>query len=211
MTHEFAGDDLDWLTDDPPTGSESSPSPRLAESDAPDVQRPIPEHLHWGLSALLNRPVEPKTQPRIIQLRQRFPRAYAPWSPEEDTLLLGLHQAGFGVGALSEALRRQPGGVHVRTVLLTQGEDAVRAMNEERQQRREKKAERRTAPPAGAVAVPAQQVEVKVALVAPHFEAWMALVGGGTTVRIMDGNRCVALLSPPAAPPVDDGRGRRSR
>lgn len=76
--------------------------------------RAIPPQLVDALETLLNEPVKPSTDARILELRKKFRRAYAPWTGEEDILLLQLHEAGFGVADLIAALCRQEGAIRSR-------------------------------------------------------------------------------------------------
>src|SRR4051812_2523380 len=46
---------------------------------------------------------------RLARIRQRYPRAYAPWSPEEDDQIRAIVGAGRRPREIAEELERRPG------------------------------------------------------------------------------------------------------
>ena len=50
----------------------------------------------------------------LEEKRSLHPRAYAPWTPEEEQRLIEMHTAGASVDRISAAIQRQPGGVRSR-------------------------------------------------------------------------------------------------
>ena len=51
-------------------------------------------------------------------IKKRYPRAYLPWSPEEDDNLRAEHAKGLTVGEICANHQRQPGGIRSRLVKL---------------------------------------------------------------------------------------------
>ncbi|WP_216328016.1 hypothetical protein [Deinococcus aestuarii] len=138
--------------------------------------RPVPPELVEEVTALLNEPVPEHKDVRVQELRRHMRRAYLPWSEREDALLLALSKAGYSVAELSDLLCRQPGAIQSRLIKHL----GVSAPLE--------------SPPPSA---PPQVTRVPVHLVAPHFEAWLALVRSGSRVEVLDGNEVVAVLQAP--------------
>ncbi len=54
------------------------------------------------------------TESPIDEIRRRHPRAYAPWTPEEEAKLRDLHERGLKPKAIAQELGRQVGGVRSR-------------------------------------------------------------------------------------------------
>jgi DNA-directed RNA polymerase specialized sigma24 family protein len=54
------------------------------------------------------------TRSSIEEIRRRHPRAYAPWTPEEEAELRDLHERGLKPKAIAGELGRQVGGVRSR-------------------------------------------------------------------------------------------------
>lgn len=50
----------------------------------------------------------------LAERRSQHPRAYAPWTPEEERRLAAMYRDGHSVESISTAIQRQPGGVHSR-------------------------------------------------------------------------------------------------
>lgn len=139
--------------------------------------RPVPPELVEALTDLLDQPVEPHKDVRVRELRKRLRRAYLPWSAQEDDLLLALTQAGFTATELSEVLCRQPGAIQSR---LTRHQSPPEPQEER--------------------PLPGVQVNrIPASLVAPHFEAWLALVKAGGRVEVVEGNQVVAVLQAPVS------------
>ncbi len=59
------------------------------------------------------------TDERIIDIRKKHPRAYEPWSDEEDRLLIKLYNEEPSIAALSKIFQRQPGAITARIRKLT--------------------------------------------------------------------------------------------
>jgi hypothetical protein len=55
---------------------------------------------------------------RLATLRATYPRAYTPWSEEDDALLEQKHRQGTTIQALSEFFQRQPGAIRSRLAKL---------------------------------------------------------------------------------------------
>lgn len=51
---------------------------------------------------------------RIARMRQTHPRAYAPWTEEEDARLLFRFNEGLSVAEIARALGRQPNAIRLR-------------------------------------------------------------------------------------------------
>lgn len=68
---------------------------------------------------------EPAARPSGIssmeKAKQNHPRAYAPWSEDEDTELKTLHAAGRSTQEVADKLQRQPGAIRSRLVKLGLG------------------------------------------------------------------------------------------
>jgi hypothetical protein len=54
----------------------------------------------------------------IENIRQKYPKAYTRWSPEEDQQLILNHQSGMSVVALAQLFLRQPSAIRSRLVKL---------------------------------------------------------------------------------------------
>ncbi len=48
------------------------------------------------------------------EIKNRYPKAFAKWSDEEETLLMQEFQTGQSIQACSELLNRQPGAIRIR-------------------------------------------------------------------------------------------------
>jgi hypothetical protein len=57
-------------------------------------------------------------QERLAAVKQRHPRAYEPWSTEEEGELRALYQSGKAIVAIAQALQRQPSAVESRLTRL---------------------------------------------------------------------------------------------
>ncbi len=57
--------------------------------------------------------VPPHTK-RLAEIREQYPRAYTPWTAEQDTRLLELHQANATMKSIAADLQRHPGGIRAR-------------------------------------------------------------------------------------------------
>lgn len=158
----------------------------------------VPTEVMTALTALLNAPVEPHADARVQRLRRVSRRAYLPWSAEEDRVLLALSDAGFSLADLTTTLCRQPGAIRTRLLRLIASPDGVNAYRQDREKRRqhrlERRKERRERSPANRT-----EVDVQLPLVVPHFEAWYALLQGGTAIRVLHGDQHVFTMTP--APP----------
>jgi hypothetical protein len=55
---------------------------------------------------------------RLAEIRRVSPRAYQPWTVEEDAQLVALVQAGQSVDRIAEHLQRQPSAINSRIVRL---------------------------------------------------------------------------------------------
>ena len=51
---------------------------------------------------------------RLAQMRETYPKAFMPWSSEDDDRLLALFQDGISLDELCTTLQRQPGGIRAR-------------------------------------------------------------------------------------------------
>lgn len=67
---------------------------------------------------LQNPPQERPLPAFMLKTREKYPRAWAPWTAEEDALLCDLVARGAAPPALVEALGRGPGGIASRKVAL---------------------------------------------------------------------------------------------
>lgn len=76
---------------------------------------PHDKHL---LQTVLALPVPTVSNARILELRGYVPRAYAPWTENEERCLLLLLQTGLDVSDISLLLLRQQGGITARMRLL---------------------------------------------------------------------------------------------
>lgn len=82
------------------------------------------EHLrafHAGLSAatgFLESPPPAGTY-SIAKIRVRHPRAYEPWSPDEDARLLCMHRQSAPIAVLAAEFQRQPSAIRSRLAKLT--------------------------------------------------------------------------------------------
>lgn len=59
-------------------------------------------------------PIRQAWAERLIELRAKRPRAYEPWSDEEDTRLAAFFDAGHSPGAIAERLQRQGSAIRSR-------------------------------------------------------------------------------------------------
>ena len=50
----------------------------------------------------------------LEERRTRHPRAYAPWTAEEERCLADMHAGGQSIESISKGIQRQPGGVRSR-------------------------------------------------------------------------------------------------
>lgn len=165
---------------------------------ASSLEARVPYRLRDTLAALLAQPVELRDKRYIQRVRREYPRAYAAWSPYEDDLLRALLQEGFSEEDLCRLLQRQPGGLQVRILLLTQGPEAVQALNDARDQEKAARKEARLARRQERASAQARhrEIDVQLAMVAPHFEAWYALLQGGASIRVLDGATPVFTMTP---------------
>ena len=67
-----------------------------------------------ALDALKTRPRVESRAERIARLREKHPRAYEPWSEDEDAHLLRRFDEGARVADLSRELMRQPNAIRAR-------------------------------------------------------------------------------------------------
>jgi len=80
---------------------------------------------------------------RLAQVRQRHPRAYEKWTPDEEVRLRELLQAGHTVAQIAGTLGRQRGAIRSRIIrlgwvpMLSPKEQARLARIEERERRRD--------------------------------------------------------------------------
>ncbi|MXZ91734.1 MAG: hypothetical protein F4Z05_09715 [Chloroflexi bacterium] len=63
---------------------------------------------------------------RLQEIRREHPRAYEPWTAEEEQKLGQLHSAGLGVAEIAQRLGRQPGGTQSRLNRLGTDNDGQR-------------------------------------------------------------------------------------
>jgi len=89
-------------------------TPSIVIEQIPDGELPIP-----GLNELVDRlppkrPDESFTEERLIEIRKKNPRAYEPWSDEEDRMLARLYHEGQSVALLAKIFQRQPGAIASR-------------------------------------------------------------------------------------------------
>lgn len=137
--------------------------------------RDIPHQLIDPLETLLNEPVKATTDARILELRKKFRRAYAPWTPEEDILLLQLHESGFDVPELKATFCRQGGAIRSRLDKLIGDRAAAVALRP----------------------VPTLTVTAHAEQVNSQFGLWLEAVQKGGQVDIMQGGVLVARLVKP--------------
>jgi hypothetical protein len=52
--------------------------------------------------------------PVVERVRKKHPRAYEPWTKDEEAQLLKLHNAGESINIISNVLQRQPGAIESR-------------------------------------------------------------------------------------------------
>jgi len=50
----------------------------------------------------------------LDKLRDKYPRAYRPWTPREDNQLADMFKRGLSLNDMSEQLGRQPGAIRIR-------------------------------------------------------------------------------------------------
>lgn len=50
----------------------------------------------------------------IAQRRRKYPNAYAPWTEEQETVLVRLHDSGVSTRDIAKELGRQPGAITAR-------------------------------------------------------------------------------------------------
>lgn len=55
-----------------------------------------------------------KTINRMQQVRKKHPRAYEPWTDEEEAKILELEKQGLSTKEIAEAVQRQPGAISSR-------------------------------------------------------------------------------------------------
>ena len=53
-------------------------------------------------------------QQRVEKIREKHPRAYEPWSEEEESRLINMYQTGDSIRSISSALQRQRGAIRSR-------------------------------------------------------------------------------------------------
>ncbi len=56
----------------------------------------------------------------VDEVRQEYPKAYEPWTAEEEQELARLHRTGWGISEIATHLGRQPGGIRSRLTRLGQ-------------------------------------------------------------------------------------------
>ena len=82
----------------------------------------IRQHIGVGAAAPAVQPADPSASAvpqltasdRLDEIRKQHPRAYEPWTPEEETQLTELHAAGVSVADIAISLGRQPGAIESR-------------------------------------------------------------------------------------------------
>jgi ATP-dependent DNA helicase DinG len=97
------------------------------QDDLQGVAKPLGENLccetemikHVISKIPIKRPLNTITDRRIFKIRQRYLRAYEPWSNEEDMLLLKLCKEKWKTSMLAEIFQRQPGAITSRIKKLT--------------------------------------------------------------------------------------------
>jgi hypothetical protein len=62
--------------------------------------------------------VERDYERRLAEIRRVSPRAYEPWTEEEDARLVALVQAGENIDRIAKRLQRQPSAINSRIVRL---------------------------------------------------------------------------------------------
>lgn len=53
---------------------------------------------------------------RLAAIRQKFPKAYAKWTSEEEATLREAHQRGNTIDVIADTLQRQPGAIRSRLI-----------------------------------------------------------------------------------------------
>jgi hypothetical protein len=56
----------------------------------------------------------PPHSKRLAEIRQKYPQAYTPWTPEQDARLRELFEANATMKAIAADLQRHPGGIRAR-------------------------------------------------------------------------------------------------
>lgn len=130
--------------------------------------RPIPPSLTDDLEAILNEDVPVNPNERVIQLRQKYRRAYAPWSPLEDEVLSKLIEAGFEVADLTVTLCRQEGAVRARLDKLGLGPSLPQ--------------------------MDIGRLRVTPGMAAQNFPVWLEVVKAGGRVEVVQDGKVVAYL-----------------
>jgi hypothetical protein len=92
---------------DEPTLNELSGT--IAREDLQILARALKPELA-AIAAWQGEPVDDRNT-TMAERRRNHPNAYAPWTDEQELLLLELHDAGKTVKEISRQLGRQPGGV----------------------------------------------------------------------------------------------------
>ena len=132
----------------------------------------IPPELIDDLEAILNEAVPENSDERVIQLRRHYRRAYAPWTPQEDEVLVRLSAAGFEAPDLVATLCRQDGAIRSRLSKLGVG----------------------GAPPTSA---DIGLLRVTPEMAAQSFPAWLEVVKAGGRVEVVQDGQVVASLAAP--------------
>lgn len=94
---------------------------RLAEERAgvvPQAVVPRDEPLAATTSAAESAPSRPTYQDRMTEIKKAAPRAYEPWTQEEEERLKNLHSHGLTPRQIAGQLQRQPSAIRSRLVRL---------------------------------------------------------------------------------------------
>lgn len=70
---------------------------------------------------------------RIAEVHKAYPRAYEPWSAEEEERLIQLVRSGNGVDGVAAQLHRQPSAIRSRMRKLNLADESGRYYNEDKQ------------------------------------------------------------------------------
>ncbi|WP_113698814.1 SANT/Myb-like DNA-binding domain-containing protein [Nonomuraea lactucae] len=68
--------------------------------------------------------------PTLEQLRQKHPRAYEPWTPDEEQQLIDLYTSGSKPAAIAKQLQRQSGAIRSRLRKLGYDEPRIEPTDE---------------------------------------------------------------------------------
>lgn len=66
-----------------------------------------------AVSAMAGPHETPRQHPpsHVARVRQTYPQAYQPWSPDEDERLMAERGRGHGIGHLARSFQRNPGAI----------------------------------------------------------------------------------------------------